>query len=329
MEGITKSVEAVRYVRVPVSLISQLFVPEYSVYDLMSYCIYEAAMDIFKTMSIANNEAFQKDLIYNFYKRNGALTDELVGCLDDLQDADLISFDECYKGNTTEGEFQPDQEIEDLTDFLAGNEDDRLDFTKDHFLEIANEWCRIRAVLLKFQLSASVEFIINSHHKLQSLVRGKAFAPVGIIFLLDYLNNAKTEKDRVKLALLLGIKSIIGMGKKYAFTTIALIKCRMFGFSSTKELEKALALKKNAKLKGLYEYYTTYRRFEKLRNELVYSRLVMVWTGYGRRTIIATAYDWDNIKIDVANYIRRKQGNTLRYAARQQRNELTQMLKQN
>lgn len=326
MEGVCKNVEAVRYVRVPVSLISQLFVPEYSVYDLMSYCIYEAAMDIFRESSVENNKCFQEDLIYNYY--NNSLTDDLRSCLEQLEDAGFIIFDE-YRGNNTSGEFEPIQEIDGLRSFLDGSEDDTLDFTKGQFLKIANEWCRIRAVLLMFRLSGSAEFVINSHHKLQSLVRGKAFAPVGIIFLLDYLNNAKTEKDRVKLALLLGIKSIIGMGKKYAFTTLSLIKCRMFGFTSPKELEKALALKKNAKLKDLYEYYTTYRRLDKLRNELVYSGLVTVWTGYGRRTIIATAYSWDDIKLDLANYIRRKQGNTLRYAARQQRNELTQMLKQN
>ena len=329
MEGVCKNVEAVRYVRIPVCLIRQLVMLEYSVDHLVSFCVYEAAMDIFKTMSIANNEAFQKDLIYNFYKRNGALTDELVGCLDDLQDADLISFDECYKGNTTEGEFQPDQEIEDLTYFLAGNEDDRLDFTKDHFLEIANEWCRIRAVLLKFQLSGNVENIIRKHNEMQRLVKGNAFAPVGIVFLLNYLNNTKTEKDRIKLALFLGIKSIIGMGKKYAFTTLSLIKCRMFGFTSPKELEKALGLKKNQKLKELYEHYTTYRQFEKLRNDLVESGLVKVWTGYGKRTIIATANSFDDIKKELADYIRKKQGISTKDIAKRQRDELTKMLKGN
>ena len=329
MEGVANNVEAVRYVRIPVCLIRQLVMPEYSFDHLVSFCVYEAAMDIFKTMSIANNEAFQKDLIYNFYKRNGALTDELVGCLDDLQDADLISFDECYKGNTTEGEFQPDQEIEDLTNFLAGNEDDRLDFTKDHFLEIANEWCRIRAVLFKFQLSGNVENIIREHNEMQRLVKGNAFAPVGIIFLLNYLNNTKTEKDKNKLALLMGILSIIGMGKKFAFTTLSLIKCRMFGFNSPKELEKALALKKNQKLKELYYYYTSHRQFDKLRNDLLNSGLVKVWTGYGKRTIIATAHSWENIKLDIAEYIRKKQGFSTQDTAKRQRDELAKLLKGN
>ena len=327
MEGVANNVEAVRYVRIPVCLIRQLVVPEYSVEHLVSYCVYEAAMDIYKPNSIANDEAFQKDLIYNYYASNGALTDELINCLDDLQDADLISFDECYKGNTTEGDFQPDFEIEGLTDFLAGNEDDRLDFTKDHFLEIANEWCRIRAVLFKFRLSGNVENIIRKHNEMQRLVKGNAFAPVGIIFFLNYLNNTKTEKDRIKLALFLGIKSIIGMGKKYAVTTLSLIKCRMFGFSAPKELEKALAMKKNKRLKDQVEHYTTHRQFDKLRRELT-GELVKVWVGYGRRTIIATAYDWDDIKLDVANFMRKKRGLSTQDTAIRQRDELAQMLRQ-
>ena len=101
----------------------------------------------------------------------------------------------------------------------------------------------------------------------------------------------------------------------------------MFGFTSTTEMKKALGLKKNNKLKELYDHYTTYRQFDKLRNDLVESGLVKVWTGYGKRTIIATAHSFDDIKKELADYIRKKQGISTKDIAKRQRDELTKMLK--
>ncbi len=301
--------------------------PEYSVSHLVDYGIYEAANDIFKPMNIINNDAFQKDIIYNFYKADGALTNELRDCIEELAQNDILSLDEYYKGHTINGDFCPDPETESLLDYLDQSEDYDLSFNREYFVAIANEWCRIRAVLHRFGLSADVGIIIRRHNELRRLIEGNAFCPIGVSFLLDYLNMAKTERDRMKLALLMGILSIIGMGKKYAFTTLSLIKCRMFGFTSTTELKKALALKKNNKLKELYDHYTTYRQFEKLRNDLVESGLVKVWTGYGKRTIIATAHSFDDIKKELADYIRKKQGISTKDIAKRQRDELTKMLK--
>ncbi len=222
--GVSNKVEAVRYVRIPVSLIRQLVLPEYSVSHLVDYGIYEAANDLFEAMTITNNDAFQKDLIYNYYN-SGALTDGLRECLDELAENNILSVDEFYRGHSIDGEFDPTIEIESLNDYLAGKVDsESLSFTREYFTAIANEYCRIRAVLHRFGLSADVGIIIRKHNDLQRLVEGNAVAPVGIIFLIDWLNQAKTEKDRMRLALLMGVLSIVGMGKKYAFTTLSLIK---------------------------------------------------------------------------------------------------------
>ncbi len=328
--GITNKVEAVRYVRIPVSLIRQLVMPEYSVYHLVDYGIYEAAKDIFEPMNILNNDAFQKDLIYNFYRTEGSLTDELINCLDELAENNILSVDEYYRGHTIDGEFDPTIEMDCLNDYLSGKVDsESLSFTREYFTAIANEYCRIRAVLHRFGLSGNVGNIIKRHNELLRLVEGNAFAPVGIGFLIDYLSKANSEKDRMRLALLMGILSILGLSKRFSFTSLSLIKCRMFGFSSPKELEKALALKKNQKLKELYYYYTSHRQFDKLRNDLLNSGLVKVWTGYGKRTIIATAHSWENIKFDIAEYIRKKQGFSTQDAAKRQRDELAKLLKGN
>jgi hypothetical protein len=125
----------------------------------------------------------------------------------------------------------------------------------------------------------------------------------------------------------MGVLSIVGMGKKYAFTTLSLIKCRMFGFTSTTELKKALGLKKNQKLKELYEHYTSRRHIDQLRNDLMRSGLIKVWMGYGKGTIIATAHTWDDIKLELVEQLRKKQGKSLQITNKRQRDELTQLLK--
>ena len=325
----------VRFVKIPVSLIRQVISPDYSVYNLVDYVIYQAAENMFKGFSIANNDNFCKDLIYHYYKEN--LPNELTECLNTLVENDFLTIDEDYKGFDGNGEFDPEINIgeireylnRELTDDEKNEEDYDMGFTPEYFADLANEWCRIRAVLRAFNLSGDAGIVIQNYYKLQRFVTGNTFCPIGISFLINYLRNANTEIDRIMLAMLLGINSIIGLQKRFAFTTQSLIKSRMFGFASPKELEQFLSLKKNINAKEKYDYYTSHRQFDKLRSELTRKGLIKVWMGYGKRTILATYYDWDTIKGDVADNIRKNRCVSIKDKNRHQIDELTQMLKQN
>jgi len=330
----TENVE-VRFVKIPVSLIRQLIDPDYSVYHLVDYVIYQAAENMFNGFSIANNDKFCKDLIYHYYKEN--LPNGLTECLNTLVENDFLTIDEDYEGFDGNGEFDPENNIGEIREYLnrkltekeKDEEDYDMGFTPEYFSDLANEWCRIRAVLRVFNLSYDAGIVMQNCHKLQRLVTGNTFCPIGISFLINYLRNANTEIDRIMLAVLLGINSIIGLKKRFAFTTQSLIKSRMFGFASPKELEKFLSFKKNIKVKEKYDYYTSHRQFDKLRSELTRKGLVKVWMGYGKRTILATSHDWDSIKEAVAENILKNKGMSIRDMNRHQTGELTQMLKQN
>lgn len=325
----------VRFAKIPISLIRQLLMPDYSANYLIDYCVYQAAEDMFSDENIACDDGFCKDLIYNYY--NESLPEELSKCLDMLQENGFLTFDADYKGFDSNGEFAAEDNIWEIRNYLnrkmdedeKDEEDYNVGFTPQYFFDLANEWCRVRAVIRAFKLTGNAGVVIQRHHRLHRFVSGKAFCPIGFHFLVDYINSANTEIDRIKLAMLLGINSIIGLQKMFAFTTQSLIKCRMFGFASPKELDQFLSLKKNIKAKEKYDYYTSNRQFDKLRSELTRNGLVKVWMGYGKRTILSTSHDWDKIKGEVAENIRKNRGVSIKDKNRHQMDELTQMLKQN
>ena len=230
---------------------------------------------------------------------------------------------------------------ESISEFRKGEYDGNLtgdlydmifDFYKKHkHLEIGLndrcrntflKWYRIRLALEKLNLKGSIQVTIDKAQRINEKP-GEPLIMASVDFILKARNEVKpNEKQRMALALLFGLHSIIGMRRTWAATTQEMIKARMFGYLTPKREGKSY---ENKKTKDLWEKWTTRRRYESLIAWLQEMNLLKCYMGTTyRRTIVSVQCDWDTIKDDVTAFIIRHRKPSLQ--AKKQRDELSQML---
>lgn len=137
-------------------------------------------------------------------------------------------------------------------------------------------------------------------------------------WLLDREKQSHIERECMLTALQLGIASIIGMKRKWAFATKDLMKCRMVGFPS----QRAFESNEDAEMLRLYERYTSRRIFDSMLKELVkrgWSKTIL-GTPY-RKSIISIYKSFDSIKHEVAGALNKAKDDT----AKAQRQELARL----
>lgn len=326
-----------RFVLIPLPLVRELFVPKYSADNIIGFGIYEAAKALYKGIKLDDSDNdFLKDLFYCYYHDKEALPNNLTQMIEELADNEFLTLDVDYNGFDGHGMFNPEEEIGGIVLYLNEGKEfyqshhypnmpDSLSFTVEEFTCAALEWCRIRAVLKRFELKGSVSYIINCHNSLNDDYRGEPVCAIGVNFLFSFLNNAHSEYERLKLALLMGISSIIGMKRKWTATTKEMILCRMFGCKNKKELDGLLS---NKKAKEVYDKYSTRKRFERLRDDLLVSDMVRCIIGFGRRTYISMLCSFDEIKADIAASIAKKKREKIKAKNRNHRKELASLIEQ-
>lgn len=142
-------------------------------------------------------------------------------------------------------------------------------------------------------------------------------------FLLYARDELKpNEQQRMALAMLFGLKSIIGMRRKWAATTQDMIKARMFGYLTK---DKKGFRYESKQLKDMWAKWTTRRRYESLVRWLQEARLLRCYVGTTyRRTIVSIDADWNSIREEVKDFFQKNQSTKMQ--ARKCREELAQMM---
>lgn len=286
-----------RYSLIPVPLIRTLFTSKSAYDDLLSYGVCDAAFRMFND-DVADLERASRHVIYCWYRKRDALTVKLAKVMQRLEDkGDILCVEPsclCFDtiGNINE---------ELVMNFYSyASTDDAL--RKDML-----EWYRVTKALEAFRLScSSVEFVIDAWERLAPPTGAKdAFCPISLEFIIKWRERDNGDEDKAKLALFMGIASIIGMQKKFALTTKGLIISRMFGCNTTKELD--VLVDNNGTIAEAFKRFASRRIFEKLRDGLLASNHVKVVLGYGKRTIISIRYDFNSIKAELASRYRKNE----------------------
>ena len=183
------------------------------------------------------------------------------------------------------------------------------------------QWYRIRLALKKLNLKGSIQVTIDKARRIIEKP-GEPLIMASVDFILKANKIKPNEKQRMAIALLFGLNSIIGMRRTWAATTQEMIKARMFGYLTPKREGKSY---ENKETKDLWKKWTTRRRYESLIVWLQEMNLLKCYMGTTyRRTVVSVQSDWDTIKDDVTAFIIRHRKPSLQ--AKKQRDELSQML---
>ena len=308
-----------QYLLIPLPLVRELFMPRHCADFILDYGLVDAAQRLYKREEgFAQHPDFLNDLIYCYYHQPDELSDEIRSYLDSMAEDYTIATDEYYKGFGADGKFNPEEELFELTEYFRKHPHTQLE-------DAIWEWCIVRATLGRMGFcKASAKYGIENYHLLSGDYQGEPLCSVGASFLWKYLQKAKSTDDRFKLAILMGISSLIGSKRKWVATTKEMIMCRAFGCKNPKALQQLTKSSKQAS--ELFEKYSTRRIFEKFRTQLLSEGLIETFFGYGRRTYISITKPFDEIKVSIAMEIAKKQQ---KEAARSQRNELKMLLETN
>ena len=184
------------------------------------------------------------------------------------------------------------------------------------------KWYRIRLALNKLCLKGDIQRIIDDARCISEKT-GEPLIMASVDFILKARDELKpNEKQRMALALLFGLNSIIGMRRTWAATTQDMIKARMFGYMTPKREGKSY---ENKQTKDLWKKWTTRRMYESLVTWLQEMNLIKCYMGTTyRRTIVSVQCDWNDIKEEVTAFFLRHRKPKLQ--VRKNRDELSKMI---
>lgn len=115
--------------------------------------------------------------------------------------------------------------------------------------------------------------ISNAKSILQRMPEKYPFVGIEKEMLFDFYKNYKTEFEIICLSAFLGIKSILGK-KPYDKTNKDMVRARMFGYNSPKDLP--------SKLTALQKKYDARRQFDKVLNELQINWHLKILSNHNR-----------------------------------------------
>ena len=187
------------------------------------------------------------------------------------------------------------------------------------------EWYKVSLAynLLKLEgTGVTIPDIIHDGKYYQTLY-GTGQVPVSVAAstLLQMRDQLKTEYDRVKVAMYLGIRSLAGNG--VAVTTAEAIRWRMMGARNEDEFKEVL---RNKKIKAIFEKWGSRYFYRMMLDDLISAKMIKQ-ISYRRRTCV-TASILDEAKFveAVATKLRRIDMTAKRTAAQKEQATLAAML---
>ena len=275
---------------IPVPMIKEVIAYSNGVDIVLRYGLYHSAM-----LQKVDSELITplRQLLYCYYRDKNALTQYLIDKLDDLVKEGILCIDEDYHG-FYDKEFFPEEEINALYTICEENKDIKEKIYEWYKLY---QFCNLCNLALR---GGSIEKTISVVSRYGEY-EGEPYARIGLRFLIDIASKCRTEKDRMEVAMLLSICSIVGK-KNFAATTKEHIILRMFGAKNRVELEKNLC---DDSLSSCYQKYNTRKMFEKLRNELLLKNLLKCCHGHAGRLYVSNQYKFMDLIDDIADFIKK------------------------
>lgn len=273
---------------IPIPMIKEVIAYSNGVDIVLRYGLYHSAM-----LQKVDSELITplRQLLYCYYRDRNALTPSLEDKLDDLVKEGKLCIDEDYNG-FYDKEFFPEEEINALGGICEKDKD---------FKDTIYDWyklyqfCKLCNLVFKGGSIAKTISVASKYGEYE----GEPYARIGIRFLIDIASKCQTEKDRVKVAMLLSISSIVGK-KKFAATTKEHIILRMFGAKNRAELEKNLC---DDSLSSCYQKYNTRKMFEKLRDELLKKNLLKCCHGHAGRLYVSNQFYFSDLIDEIVDFI--------------------------
>lgn len=275
---------------VPVPMIKEVLAKTNGIELILEYGLYHAAR---KQKTYFESVTPLRQLMYCYYRDTEALTPSLKKRLDELVEEELLFIDEDYHGfNGTE--FNPEEEMNALYSICEEDTDFREEIWEWYDLL---QFYKLVNLVLNGRAMAEDISVVNRYDE----YTGEPYAMISPNFLIDLRDKCRTEKDRVRVAMLLAICSIIGT-KRFAATTKKHIVSRMFGAKNDAELQKNLSDKS---LYSCYQKYTTRKVFDKLRDELLSKNMIKCYHGHAGRVYVSNQFRFSELVDEIAEFIRK------------------------
>jgi hypothetical protein len=218
---ITK-MEKPEYVNFPIALLRNFTQNrEQRIADILAYGIVKYGQSFRVTI---DNVA--KQAIYCMYNQPKS---ELAELLEGLYMAmDEAGYTE-MRGFNVHGEFDPKVETETLQALFRG---------EPYIEEYAFDFYRVKAAIAAYGLDLDPDQVIARYRSLIDGIEGKqAMGSIKVGILLEYMDKRKTKSQVMQLLMYIAIRSILGK-KKYRRIYFDLIRARMFGFNSPKDVDE-------------------------------------------------------------------------------------------
>ena len=178
----------------------------------------------------------------------------------------MSGFDTDRNGFGKDGEWEPAEAVENLKDYLSDDAE-----LKDEILD----FCKFRFAYNFYYLAGSVaDAYVWAKDTEKAIPKGTSSVMINNNSLMDFTWQKKTEKEKMKYAVYVGICSIIGK-KKYYHTTKDLIFARALGYHSAAEVTDD----------KLWEKYNTRRRIITFLEQLENEKKVVFYTTKTMRGI--------------------------------------------
>jgi hypothetical protein len=178
----------------------------------------------------------------------------------------MRDFDTDRNGFNVDGEWESAEAVEELKDYLTDDAE-----LKDEILD----FCKYRSAYNFYYLSGSVADAYEWAKEIEKTIPAKtSTVMINNNSLMDFIWKKKTEKEKMRYAVYMGICSIVGE-KKYSKTNRDLIFARALGYHSVAEVTDD----------KLWEKYNTRRRIITFLERLELENKIVFYTTKTMRGI--------------------------------------------
>lgn len=193
-----------------------------------------------------------------------------------------------------------------------------FDDSKENVLD----FYRVELAKEELGISGSTKQILETADRYKHLLTGQVPVSCERHLLFSFMEQSRTEYDRVKIAMYLGIRSLAANG--LAVTTQQAIQWRMMGCRNQADLDEVM---KDARLAAIWTKWSSRYFYRQVMDDLINNKLILQMP-YGRHTCISASIADDEKFVDaVATKIRRLEAKPKRERAKQQQKKLETMLK--
>lgn len=238
------------------------------------------------------DDYFLGQFIYMYYNEQKNLPASLISQMNKYEDKGDFSSDR--NGFCVEGEYDAEEALTDLKNIVKNDDDFKneiLSFSK--FRHAYNFYYMYEQLVTAYEWAKERE---------KTIPEKTATVMVSYFPLLEFLDKNKTEKEKVRFAVYMGICSILGE-KPHYLTNKDLIFARAFGYNSVAEV--------TADNPELWQKYNTRRRIITILEKLTDEKRIVFYTAKNMRGIHVGYFKKISFRQLVENVQSKKMDNSL------------------